>query len=883
MTSYNKFASIQIGGTYTNTISKTYNQASVNVSFDCSGNLLTNSNSYLQGDLYLGYEYQDPSGNYIDSGGSIIIKLNNVTYTISPLELSYLDGITSNVQTQLNSISGVSLSGNNTFTGLNTFSNVTYHNNNTVFFENLDNTKYWYINSDSTALMGHWTGSGSNIVFSGSTGTGVFSGLLSCNGGLTLIAGQNLNLNGNIIANSLTISPTELGYLDGVTSNIQTQINSIVSGGSVSLSGTNAFTGSNSFAGVTTFTNNIIANSLTISPTELGYLDGVTSNIQTQLNSIGGGGASLSGNNTFTGSNNFSSQVFLTDTGNSLSIYGSLGLISVLDSVTQSELYALKSISSNIQTQLNSKAGLTAINSYSNTQNFNYQTNFITGQQCTMNSTFALNGNLQLDTISITKAELKYLDGMTSNIQTQINNSVSNTANNTLSGINSFTNVVNFKGDDIYFGLATSGSDFTFHSARSNANINLFPDTTGFINIGDTTNYPLIRIQDSFYIYRSLNITGGTTLTIPLYQTYIIKTSSNITITLPLVTSQHIGLIITFRCIQSVSQNITINTNASNYLIEEGSVTEVQSTLTAIGGKKTSCSFVICQLVSGNYGWALFSNAGTLFRGDVTITSGNNITINGTSKIIMDSGALVQTNGTQISDVELSYLDTVSSNIQSQLDAKAGLGSNTFTGITSFTNDIYVNTLNISPTELSYLDTVSSNIQTQLNAKATDTAVCHNTGTETWSGIKTFSSIPQLSTVGTLDNDIINFKTMRSLYAGVFCVTLQGSTHIRTPILYSVTNLNTNIYKQTTTTGALTTAQSGTVAGNWNAGSPLNQKDTCWLVYPNFGLIVYTTTGWTGTISVNFKNTTTRPVFVAAATLLTCQSIKVYFQDVEIT
>jgi predicted metallo-beta-lactamase superfamily hydrolase len=33
-------------------------------------------------------------------------------------------------------------------------------------------------------------------------------------------------LNGNIIASSTTISPVELSYLDGVTSNIQTQLNS---------------------------------------------------------------------------------------------------------------------------------------------------------------------------------------------------------------------------------------------------------------------------------------------------------------------------------------------------------------------------------------------------------------------------------------------------------------------------------------------------------------------------------------------------------------------------------------------------------------------------------------------------------------------------------
>ena len=40
----------------------------------------------------------------------------------------------------------------------------------------------------------------------------------------------------------------------------------------------------NTFSGTTTFTGSIIANALTITPTELGYLDGVSSSIQTQLN-----------------------------------------------------------------------------------------------------------------------------------------------------------------------------------------------------------------------------------------------------------------------------------------------------------------------------------------------------------------------------------------------------------------------------------------------------------------------------------------------------------------------------------------------------------------------------------------------------------------------
>ena len=87
---------------------------------------------------------------------------------------------------------------------------------------------------------------------------------------------SNTNISGNILANGTTISPTELSYLDNVTSNIQQQINNI-SGGSI-LNTNNIFTGINQF------NNDIVVNSTNISPTELSYINNTTSNIQTQIN-----------------------------------------------------------------------------------------------------------------------------------------------------------------------------------------------------------------------------------------------------------------------------------------------------------------------------------------------------------------------------------------------------------------------------------------------------------------------------------------------------------------------------------------------------------------------------------------------------------------------
>jgi hypothetical protein len=59
---------------------------------------------------------------------------------------------------------------------------------------------------------------------------------------------NSVTFTGNISANGLEIDSTELSYLNGVTSNIQTQFNN-----RALVSGTNAFTGTNTFNGVTNF------------------------------------------------------------------------------------------------------------------------------------------------------------------------------------------------------------------------------------------------------------------------------------------------------------------------------------------------------------------------------------------------------------------------------------------------------------------------------------------------------------------------------------------------------------------------------------------------------------------------------------------------------
>ena len=88
--------------------------------------------------------------------------------------------------------------------------------------------------------------------------------------GLNVGAGKTLAIAGNISANGATISPTELSYLDTVSSNIQTQLNAKSPSASPTFTGTVVLPSTTSIGAV--------------SDTEINYLDGVTSAIQTQLN-----------------------------------------------------------------------------------------------------------------------------------------------------------------------------------------------------------------------------------------------------------------------------------------------------------------------------------------------------------------------------------------------------------------------------------------------------------------------------------------------------------------------------------------------------------------------------------------------------------------------
>ena len=182
------------------------------------------------------------------------------------------------------------------------------------------------------------------------------------------------NASGKVAVSAVT--STEVGYLDGVTSAIQTQLDG--KQGTISLTASRAVVSDGS--------GTLAASDVT--STEIGYLDGVTSAIQTQLNAKQ---ATITGAATTIDDADLTvSRALVSD---------SNGKVAVSD-VTSTEIGYLDGVTSNIQTQLNSKEGAITL---------------------TANRAVVSDGTGIVTASDITSTELGYLDGVTSAIQTQLN------------------------------------------------------------------------------------------------------------------------------------------------------------------------------------------------------------------------------------------------------------------------------------------------------------------------------------------------------------------------------------------------------------------------------------------------------------------------------
>lgn len=179
---------------------------------------------------------------------------------------------------------------------------------NTVTISPDDQEKIYFVQNDTSQSVVFTQGSGGNatvptgatkIIYADGAGAGAavadFTGALSVTGGVNA---TTLEINGTQVTSTaaelnvldgITANVTELNYTTGLTSSAQTQIDSLSSSKQANITGAATTIASSNLTperALLSDSSGKVAVSSTISSTELGYLDGVTSNIQTQIDGI---------------------------------------------------------------------------------------------------------------------------------------------------------------------------------------------------------------------------------------------------------------------------------------------------------------------------------------------------------------------------------------------------------------------------------------------------------------------------------------------------------------------------------------------------------------------------------------------------------------------
>jgi hypothetical protein len=365
-------------------------------------------------------------------------------------------------------------------------------------------TKIFDVSSNQTSLVSVNTAQtiyGVKTFFSALNVTNITESTDTATGALIVSGGvgiaKELNVGGNvvfnkttefknniIVGNSINITPLELSYINGVTGNIQLQINSLGTS-LVSVEGVQTINGEKTFSSVLNVTNTtestdtatgalvvsggvgiaeelhvggnvvfnkttefkgdiIVANSTIITPFELSCIDGVTSNIQNQINSLGTSLVSIASPQTIYGAKTFSSALSVSDpTASTNTATGALRIIGGIGVGGSIHTGGNVIINSTIASSDTSSGALVVSGGVGIAKELNVGGNVV------FNKTTEFKGNIIVaNSTIITPFELSCIDGVTSNIQNQINSLgtagslVSIESIQTISGAKTFSNVL---------------------------------------------------------------------------------------------------------------------------------------------------------------------------------------------------------------------------------------------------------------------------------------------------------------------------------------------------------------------------------------------------------------------------------------------------------
>jgi hypothetical protein len=119
---------------------------------------------------------------------------------------------------------------------------------------------------------------------------------------------------------------------------------------------------------------------------------------------------------------------------------------------------------------------------------------------------------------------------------------------------------------------------------------------------------------------------------------------------------------------------------------------------------------------------------------------------------------------------------------------------------------------------------------------------------------------------------------------GVYILGSIGNPYDNTiQVSYSCPDL-TNMLNQPNISSSLGSSDrqdfSSSISGSYiNLNAYGNSSPDCCVVYPGWGCVVYNTVNYTGTVLLNYKNSTLNPVCVKMVTVNAAKSIKIYYFD----
>ena len=409
-----------------------------------------------------------------------------------------------------------------------------------------------------------------------------------------------------------TLSTTELNYVDGVTSSIQTQLDAkqpaIVGVSDTEIGYLDGVT-----SGIQIQLDAKQPKVANVSDTEIGYLDGVTSAIQTQLDDK----STASKTETLT-NKTLTSPVINTPTGITKS---DVGLANV-DNTTD----ANKPVSTATQTSLDLKAALAGP---------------------TFTGTVVLPSTTSIGNVSAT--ELEYLDGVTSAIQTQFNARLP-LSGGTMSGA-----------------LTLSGAPTSDLQAATKLYVD---NVTAGINFHESVH--VASTGNSAVIYNNGTNGVGATLTADTNRSISTLDGESVVV----------GERILIKNQTDAKQNgIYVLTNAGSGSTPWVMTRATDSDNNPTGEMKTGdFTFVQRGTVNASVGYINNSTATpivigtdnityTEFNAGKTVVAGNGLTETSPGTFAIDT-AVTQTRVANVSDTEIGYLDGVTSAIQTQLNAK---------------------------------------------------------------------------------------------------------------------------------------------------------------------------------------------------------------------